>query len=295
MTSIRTLERQIRRLKASSYGEVREIADEMGAACAASPACVWDAGSSADALAPTLARHVETDTHAAESRRDLEAWAAQNLGRWDGMGVETVHVIRPIDTHADIAATLLYPVTDYPYHELYEMVSGWNTARRNEVIDTALRSRTRREELLRGFRGGLYAFDMAIDVGAYRDLHRHRRCHQYRQAYSGRLGYETPDALIEAGFEAEYDALMAETFAAMSQIGGDSAHYLMPFGARSRFLFKMDFAEAEYIARLRSGVKGHFSYRKIAWEMKCAMEELEPELGRLMDATPPWVEDPLKR
>jgi hypothetical protein len=25
------------------------------------------------------------------------------------------------------------------------------------------------------------------------------------------------------------------------------------------------------------------------------MEELEPELGRLIDATPPWVEDPLKR
>jgi hypothetical protein len=42
----------------------------------------------------------------------------------------------------------------------------------------------------------------------------------------------------------------------------------------------MDFAEAEYIARLRSGVKGHFSYRKIAWEMKQKMSLLEPELGR---------------
>jgi hypothetical protein len=29
--------------------------------------------------------------------------------------------------------------------------------------------------------------------------------------------------------------------------------------------------------------------------MKCAMERLEPELGRLMEATPPWVEDPLTR
>jgi hypothetical protein len=25
------------------------------------------------------------------------------------------------------------------------------------------------------------------------------------------------------------------------------------------------------------------------------MEQLEPELGRLIEATPPWVEDPLKR
>ena len=25
------------------------------------------------------------------------------------------------------------------------------------------------------------------------------------------------------------------------------------------------------------------------------MEQLEPDLGRLMEATPPWIEDPLKR
>ena len=73
------------------------------------------------------------------------------------------------------------------------------------------------------------------------------------------------------------------------------AQYLLPFAARSRFLFKMDFAELEYISRLRSGVKGHFSYRKIAWEMKQALEEIDPMLGAIVKATPPWVEDPLNR
>jgi hypothetical protein len=29
--------------------------------------------------------------------------------------------------------------------------------------------------------------------------------------------------------------------------------------------------------------------------MKRKMEALEPQLGRLMEATPPWLEDPLKR
>ncbi len=82
---------------------------------------------------------------------------------------------------------------------------------------------------------------------------------------------------------------------AMHALPEPAAHYLLPFGARSRFLFKMDFAEAEYIVKLRSGVKGHFSYRQVAWDMKRRMEEAEPELGRLMQATPPWVEDPLKR
>ncbi len=88
---------------------------------------------------------------------------------------------------------------------------------------------------------------------------------------------------------------MDDAIAALHSLPEPGSHYLLPFGARSRFLFKMDFAEAEYISKLRSGVKGHFSYRKVAWEMKLRMEELEPELGRLIEATPPWVEDPLVR
>ncbi len=297
VTSIRTLERQIRRLKASEYAEVREIAGEIADACAAPPACVWDASSANDPLAPTLARHVDPDQHAIQSRRDLQQWACQNLpasSQPEFVG-EPVRVMRPVDTHAEIAATLLYPVTDRSFHQLYEMTSAWSVARRNEVIEVALKSRTKRDELTREFRSGLYAFDIVMDIGAYRDFHRHRRCHQYRQAYSGRLGYDTPQALIDAGRGDAYDAMMTATFEAIRDLPGTAAHYLLPFGARSRFLFKMDFAEAEYISRLRSGVKGHFSYRKIAWEMKCAMEKLEPELGRLIEATPPWIEDPLKR
>jgi hypothetical protein len=197
--------------------------------------------------------------------------------------------------HAEIAATLLYPVTELPFRDLYDLACSWSPARRNEVIDVALRSRTRRDELLRSFRGGLYAYDIVMDIGAYRDLHRHRRCQQYRQEYSGRLGFDTPPALHDAGIAGNYEAVMADALAVMQQLPEPAAHYLLPFGARSRFLFKMDFAEAEYIARLRSGVKGHFSYRQVAWEMKQKMEQLEPELGRLMEATPPWVEDPLKR
>jgi hypothetical protein len=95
--------------------------------------------------------------------------------------------------------------------------------------------------------------------------------------------------------EATYRNAMDNAFKTVRALPAPGSDYLLPFGARSRFLFKMDFAEAEYIARIRSGVKGHFSYRKVAWEMKCAMERLEPELGRLLQATPPWIEDPLKR
>ncbi len=294
VTSIRTLERQIRRLKASEYTEIRELAEEIAAACAEPPTCAWDEKTAAEPLAPTLARHVDADQHALDCRRDLTAWARANISITPST-VDAVDLLRPTHTHAEIAATLLYPVTDLPFRDLYELACSWPPTQRNEVIEVALRSRTRRDELLRGFRGGLYAYDMVIDIGAYRDMHRHRRCQQYRQAYSGRLGFDTPQALRDAGIVDNYESVMTETLATIQTLPEPDAHYLLPFGARSRFLFKMDFAEAEYIARLRSGVKGHFSYRQVAWEMKQKMEQLEPDLGRLMEATPPWIEDPLKR
>jgi len=293
VTSIRTLEKQMKRLRISPYAELREIAEEIAQACAAAPECAWDAVA-CEPLAPTLARHAEPDEYSARAQAELRTWAQQNVQLADGEA-RRVDLIKPADALAEIVATLLYPVSDAPFRALYEMACSWNTARRTELLEIAVRSRSERDDLLRGFRGGQYCFDMLIDIGAYRDMHRHRRCHQYRQAYSGRHGYDAPAALHAAGADQIYRNAMDSALAAMQELPRPANEYLLPFGARSRFLFKMDFAEVEYISRVRSGVKGHFSYREIAWEMKERVAEIEPELGRLIQATPPWVEDPLKR
>ncbi len=295
VTSIRTLERQVRRLKVSDYAELRELADQVAAACAREPDCVWDEPGAREPVAPTLARYVDADRHWAQAREDLRVWAAQNLPPPAALQVDDVDLLKPANIPADITATLLYPVTTRPYRELYELAAGWSAARRHEVIDLALRSRRQRDELLRNFRGGPYVYDIIMDIGAYRDLHRHRRCHQFRQPYSGELGWATPVAVGEAGLGDIYTRAMEEAREAGRRLPEPGSHYILPFAMRARFLFKMDFAEAEYISKLRSGVKGHFSYREVAWKMKLKMEAVEPELGRLIKATPPWVEDPLKR
>src|ERR1041385_5320985 len=55
VASIRTMEKQIRRLKASGYGELRTLGEEMAQACAAEPDCRWDLNTASEPLAPTLA------------------------------------------------------------------------------------------------------------------------------------------------------------------------------------------------------------------------------------------------
>jgi len=42
VASIRTVEKQIRRLKASEYGELRSLGEEIAEACAREPDCRWD-------------------------------------------------------------------------------------------------------------------------------------------------------------------------------------------------------------------------------------------------------------
>ena len=81
------------------------------------------------------------------------------------------------------------------------------------MIDVALESRTRRDDLLRNFRNAPYVFDIVMDIGAYRDLHRHRRCQQFRQQYSTKLGFETPDAIERSGSSELYSSLITHTFA----------------------------------------------------------------------------------
>ena len=296
VTSIRTLEKQIRRLKSSEYQELREIGEELARACASGATCVWENGNTDEPIAPTLARHAQADGSAALVRANITEWAADHLPKFEAAEpAPPVDLLQPTDHLADICATLLYSVTDRTFRHLYELVRSWPAERRSQLLDIALGERSKREELPRHFRSAPYVLDIVMDIGAYRDFHRHRRCQQFRQGYTNALGYDTPELIGKCGLESMYASALKQANAAIAQLPRPAAEYLLPFASRSRFLFKMDFAELEYISRLRSGVKGHFSYRKIAWEMKQALERLDPDLGRLVEATPPWIEDPLKR
>jgi thymidylate synthase ThyX len=61
----------------------------------------------------------------------------------------------------------------------------------------------------------------------------------------------------------------------------ESAQYLIPLGFRKRTHFKMDFAEALYIAELRTTPAGHWSYREVAYQMYEAVAKRYPALGKL--------------
>jgi thymidylate synthase ThyX len=102
--------------------------------------------------------------------------------------------------------------------------------------------------------------------------------------------------VAEAGLQPQYEAAIQAAHSAHMKLGTESADYILPLGTRMRALFKMDFAEALYISELRSQPQGHFSYRRVAWEMYEAVRKQHPALAehfRVTDVNEPV--DLLKR
>jgi hypothetical protein len=246
-----------------------------------------------------LARYARPSDYFIMTYPELKTAAAERLRLGAIQSSAQVELITPHEPLEELTATLLYRVTAYPYRQILSAVREWSEKEQTEIIEVGLRRRGPYDELLREFHCGYgFVFDILMDLGGWRDLHRHRRCQQVRQDFTTIHGFETPETLKSAGVAESYKQTMdavgeqVESFAVSHP---EAAAYLTPFGFRTRCLFKMDYAEAEYMARLRSGVKGHFSYRRVAWLIREAVLARHPYLGSRIEATPPDIEDTLTR
>ena len=83
------------------------------------------------------------------------------------------------------------------------------SAEREAVLRERVGERgNRRHKPGRAFERTSYRFDIVTDYGAFRDLQRHRLLTIEWQLLSARHGYSMPDAMVEAGGEADWNAVM---------------------------------------------------------------------------------------
>jgi thymidylate synthase ThyX len=295
IVNARTLETQVSRLLTSEFAEIRTLGDKLRVA-ASEPA--WNPNPddpSQVKAAPTLVKYAVASDYQRQTAADLAQAAGELLQGQPIAPAPVVDLVECTDSlEIDLAASLLYPHCHYGFRQLRDQVAALSDARIAEVIALGARHRGRHDELLRAFHAGAaLRFDILMDIGGFRDMHRHRRCTQLLQAFTNLHGFELPDALgqptlADADLASSYGAAMRSAFAAYEQLrasdapeAAQSAQYCLPLATRCRSLFKMDFAEAVYIAELRSGVAGHYSYRRVAWEMFEAVRRQHPTLASL--------------
>jgi thymidylate synthase ThyX len=245
-------------------------------------------------VAPTLVKYAAPNPYQRETRRELEQ-AARELMK--DAAIDPAPLVDLVERgpslEAEIASTLLYGACHYPFRQIRDRVAALPEAKRNEIVDLGVRHRGRHDELLRAFAAGEpLRFDILMDIGGFRDMHRHRRCLQTLQSFTAAHGFDLPEGLAEAGLVSTYEAATSAAHEAFTAVAASdapeaaaTARYLLPLGTRCRSLFQMDFAEALYISELRSAPQGHFSYRRVAWEMYQAVERQHPALARHMRVT----------
>jgi hypothetical protein len=200
---------------------------------------------------------------------------------------ELVDLLDDDPIEIELAATLLYEHCHYPYRQIREAAEAAGDARRREIIDLGMRHRGKHDELLRAYSAGQrFRFDMLMDIGGFRDMHRHRRCTQIIQDFTTAHGYDAPEELDAAGLVSRYQATMRRVENAVAKLAqgagaeaAESAQYAIPLAFQKRALFKMDFAEALYISELRTTPAGHASYRRVAYAMYEAVARKHPTLA----------------
>ena len=336
IVNARTLETQVSRLLSQPHAEVRRLGEKLREA-AASPSWSVQRASLEDlqrdiaaidpslgeraaalllrdiSVAPTLVKYAAPVEYIQKSRIELEQAALElmspapiqpsplvDLVEADGIGPTSERE----SIEVEIVTTLLYGACHYPYRQIRDHVCSLDAARREELLLLGTHHRGRHDELSRAFSSGYQLrFDILMDIGGFRDMHRHRRCVQTIQSFTNLHGYDVPELLAGSALSQPYEAAVRQAHAAFDTLSladipeaKETAQYLLPLGTRCRSLFKMDFAEALYIAELRSAPQGHISYRRVAWEMYEAIAKRHPVLAknfRITDVTLPV--DPLQR
>jgi thymidylate synthase ThyX len=311
IVNARTLESQVSRLLSHTHHEVRRLGELLKQA-ATSPA--YDANRESLAalveevrslspelgaraqeellrdvrVAPTLVKYADPNPYEVETRRALRQAATELLRGTPVAPAKPVDLLDDEPIEVELASTLLYEHCHHSYRQVRQAVQAAGEKLRREIIDLGLRKRGPHDELLRAFCAGQqFRFDILMDIGGFRDMHRHRRCIQIGQDFTPRHGYDTPPELEAAHARQAYDVAMKQAAAIVDQLARrrgeetvENSQYAIPLGYRKRTLFKMDLAEVVYIAELRTGVAGHISYRSVAYAMYEAVARRYPALAK---------------
>src|SRR6202789_4381404 len=265
IVNARTLETQISRLLTSPFAEVRQLGEKLRVAAtepawnvqhSAAKVLCDEIGSVDDACgerlaeallrpiktAPTLVKYAAPSDYLIQTSRELTQAAAELMA---GQAIEASPVVDLLDDveslEVELATSLLYPHCHYSYRQLCSHVAALDSAKLSEFIALGTRHRGRHDELLRAFSAGhSLRFDIVMDIGGFRDMHRHRRCIQLLQPYTDVHGYEEPvcpgqPSLAEAKLDGAYSAAVRAAYATYRELRDcglaeavQSAQYCLP-------------------------------------------------------------------
>src|SRR3989344_1643047 len=171
-----------------------------------------------------------------------------------------------------IVASMIYdtPGMRHSWSEIFEKVRSMPPDKKKQIVSKYFEGRTQRwQKVGRALENSFVRFEIVMNIGAWRDLHRHRMLTQQRQLFSVHHGYDVPSEVIDAGLEKEFRGAISQAEAVFSAIEAQDpeiAQYAVPLAYRMRFQQWQNLRSFFWEAELRTIPEGHPDYRKIEQE-----------------------------
>jgi len=175
------------------------------------------------------------------------------------------------DGESAVVAGILYPACELRWGALLEYARMMLQEEKRQIIAKYLEGRTARwQKVGRAFENAFVRFEITMNAGAYRDLHRHRMLTQERQLFTVEHGYDVPIEIEEAGL-ADMVHRAAEKVARLyrkirDRLGEEHAQYATMLFHRIRFYQYENLREFIWETELRTTPQGHTDYRRIEQE-----------------------------
>src|SRR5262249_40949148 len=119
-----------------------------------------------------------------------------------------------------------------------------------ELVQGVLRDRAAGELVPRGFEAASMTFEIMVDAATAHDLLRRRAFPASTQRLTCRLGFQTPDELIDLGLADLYQDAMLAAQASWGEIEAEdplAAEYVVPLGYRVRSLWTLDLRQLFHV------------------------------------------------
>lgn len=237
---------------------------------------------------PTLLKYAEPHAYLSETPYILEALSQEITKTIVSVSrqatAEQPVVITQDDTDAElhIAAALISRFGRASHAAALEQLK-----KRPDIVERVLRAaldpRGPHDAPLREFEHAAFQHEIVMDYGAWRDIQRHRMCTQTNQSLGVDLGFDIPEEISTLGHGGEFKYVMDEAALLYEQLRADGltveAEYVVPMAYRRRLVVSWNMRELFHFIELRSGPKGHPSYRRIAQETWKTLQETHPILA----------------
>jgi thymidylate synthase ThyX len=190
------------------------------------------------------------------------------------------------ESELKVLAGIVFQQTHGSWDQALEKAKSLNENERRDLLGRYLAKRTARwQKIGRAFENAYLRFEIVMDIGSYRDLHRHRMMTQERQRFSTVHGYGVPAELEQSGLSAPFRNALDKADRFFRKIEPDDpelAQYVVPLAYRMRFYQWQNFRQLFWETELRTVSQGHPDYRFIEQEKYRLVKEKFPLIASFM-------------